>query len=591
MQRNSAALSILLVLFSFPVACGSSVETPATMLVLVPERTANPFGAYLQEILVAEGIRNFEVRNALDNTDYSAILVTEGEWSDGDQDLLLQYVEDGGSLVAVRPPAEVLHELGIEGIDSGLEDGYWTFDGSESSLPLQFKGPAARWVLGSRGDQVASLVASAPGGQPLGPAVARISRGAGQLLLFAFDPVRTVVMLRQGDPAKANRELDGIDGIRPQEMMQEGFWDPRLVGIPQTDLLQRFLVDQLRKMLDLPLPSFWYFPGDTRSVLVMTGDAHRDAPETIEGMLRDVESYGGTASIYLLPPVAEKWSREQVEAWQARGHEISVHPDHHRTEEHTRQNRWEALSGAVRDFREAYGIPVRTVRNDWVTWYGWVEQAQMQAELGIQMDLNYVSSVPTHFGYMFGSGLPMRFIDAEGAILDHYQQPTQFEDDAVMDPSASWSLRLTTESATRQTVDMIEKSLGGFFNSVCLNIHPEYFKRYSGDWTRNTLQFAASNGIPILSAQEWLGFVMARNATRISSFSWDGEKAIFEVLNPNGGRQLVLLIPARVGERRLQKVDNAGTEVEWSSWEIRGQHFARIFLSAAPSTELVAHFR
>ena len=37
------------------------------------------------------------------------------------------------------------------------------------------------------------------------------------------------------------------------------------------------------------------------------------------------------------------------------------------------------------------------------------------------------------YGYLNGTGLPMRFVDAQGRLLTIYQQPTQLADDHLLE--------------------------------------------------------------------------------------------------------------------------------------------------------------
>ena len=399
----------------------------------------------------------------------------------------------------------------------------------------------------------------------------RVRFGHGQALLFAFDPVLTVVYHRQGNPEKANREIDGADlgwpedwnTITASEMMAEGWWDPDLVRVPQADLLQRLLVDSLRELAARPLPSIWYFPHRSQSMLFMTGDVHRAPEEIIEKYLTGVEKYGSTASLYLLPPVEEKWTPEQVEAWVKRGHEVSVHSDHILSADHGREVTWRTLEDAVRNFEKTYDRPVRTVRNDWLTWYGWVDQARMQQQLGILMDLNYVTKIPAYYGYMFGSSLPMRFVDSTGKVIDHYQQPTLFEDDIVM---KSHYGAFNTEQATELSIGMLQDSLQGYYNSVCLNVHPQHYESqvvgwngYSGEWARRTMQYAQKNRIPIWSAGQWLDFILARNQAEMEDLQRTESSCSFRLVQPKPIEGLTLLLPTRYGNRQLDQVTVEGS--------------------------------
>lgn len=574
----------LLVAFSLSCRQGGEEVAPG-LLVVTPVGESYRFGPYLEEILVAEGFRDFEMREDLPQrmSDYTLVIVTPHSWSSDQARTLADYVEQGGRLIAFRPGNELSAQFNLNKV-AEVPEGHWKpLEGQLAPLPLQYKGSATIWQTGDEHRTRAELMDSSSLSVP-GPAAIAVGRGSGEALFFAFDPILSIIHLRQGDPESANQERDEVDGIRPHEMMWD-FWDPKLVRLPQTDILQRYLADSIRELVGFPLPTVWYLPGKDKAIVIMTGDAHNEESLVIEQMLSDVEGFGGTASIYLLPPVGEKWSRDQVEAWQARGHEISVHPDHEGTREHSRENRWAHLEEAVEDFSNAYGQPVRTVRNDWVIWYGWVEQARMQRQLGIEMDLNFVSSQPTHFGYMFGSGLPMRFVDEKGSVLDHFQQPTQFEDDTVMDPSAPWSLNLTDDEATAETTGLLERSLQGDFNALCLNIHPLNYLRYSGEWTRRTLRYAQENGIPIWNARKWLDFIRARNGVEIRDLRCRAGSCSFRVAQMTPVEGVGLIVPGKFGDQELKSVRRGREEVSIEQVNIRGRPFSIVTLEPKSEQE------
>src|SRR6185437_15299535 len=119
----------------------------------------------------------------------------------------------------------------------------------------------------------------------------------GQAAAFTYDLARSVVYTRQGNPAWAGTERDGVVGIRPDDMfygaktgdVQPDWVDTNKIAIPQADEQQRLLVNMITVMERnrMPIPHFWYLPRGKKAVLVMSGDDHSptNAP-------------GGTASIF-----------------------------------------------------------------------------------------------------------------------------------------------------------------------------------------------------------------------------------------------------------------------------------------------------
>ncbi|MEI9808799.1 MAG: hypothetical protein WDO16_13570 [Bacteroidota bacterium] len=64
----------------------------------------------------------------------------------------------------------------------------------------------------------------------------------------------------------------------------------------------------------------------------------------------------------------------------------------------------------------------------------WASQAKVEASLGIRYDVNYYywpgAWVQNRPGMFTGSGMPMRFADLDGTMINCYQSPTQMTDES-----------------------------------------------------------------------------------------------------------------------------------------------------------------
>ena len=117
-----------------------------------------------------------------------------------------------------------------------------------------------------------------------------VGSSGGQAAAFTFDLARSVVYTRQGNPAWAGQERDGVAGHPPRRHVlrrqggdvQPDWLDTSKIAIPQADEQQRLLVNLITLMErdKLPLPHFWYLPRGKKAVVVMSGDDHavRAAP-------------------------------------------------------------------------------------------------------------------------------------------------------------------------------------------------------------------------------------------------------------------------------------------------------------------------
>ena len=116
---------------------------------------------------------------------------------------------------------------------------------------IQFHGTADRYTLNGA-TAVATLYSNAATATT-NPAVTLRSVGSsgGQAAAFTYDLARSVVYTRQGNPAWAGQERDGVLGIRPDDMffgakagdVQPDWVDTNKIAIPQADEQQRLLVE------------------------------------------------------------------------------------------------------------------------------------------------------------------------------------------------------------------------------------------------------------------------------------------------------------------------------------------------------------
>ena len=75
-----------------------------------------------------------------------------------------------------------------------------------------------------------------------------VGSGGGQAASFAYDLARSAVYTRQGNPAWAGQERDGVTGIRPDDMFYSSWIDTSKIAIPQADEQQRLLVNLITQM-------------------------------------------------------------------------------------------------------------------------------------------------------------------------------------------------------------------------------------------------------------------------------------------------------------------------------------------------------
>ena len=195
--------------------------------ILVLANAANPFSSYYGEILSAEGLNEFALMdisavNSGTLANYDVILLGEGALTAGQVTLLANWVNAGGSLIAMRPDKQLAGLLGLNDAKATLTNAYLLVNTTSSpgagivGQTMQFHGTADLYTLGAA-TSLATLYGNAQ--TPTAnsnPAVTlcRVGSNGGQAAAFTFDLARSVVYTRQGNPAWSGQNRDGQDGPR-----------------------------------------------------------------------------------------------------------------------------------------------------------------------------------------------------------------------------------------------------------------------------------------------------------------------------------------------------------------------------------------
>jgi hypothetical protein len=608
----------------------SQASFPATagpLLLLLNERADNPFGPYLTEILRTEGLNCFQVarmsdldRVPLDRFDQ--LLLTEGPLDNAQVEQLESYVAGGGRLVAMRPDVRLAALFGLERATGSTAEGYLQVEADHpigegvATETMQFHGAADHYRLA--GAQVVAWLASDADTRTDFPAVTIHRYGQGQAVLWAFDLARSVAYTRQGNPAWANQERDGANFIRVSDMFVD--WvDLDRLAIPQADEQQRLLANLLAALSQgaRPLPRLWYFPGTAEGMLIATGDSHQNPAAAIEYELAIVERYGGHMSIYYAPPLSSDWRRAgrrvkrwteelpligdaladqytpptpaQIADWRARGHEFTLHPYVDDDLETGWHDYWQEFTGL------GYGPVSPTVRTHRILWTGWVETARLQASYDIRLNLDYYHWGPAFrketgewvHGHLTGSGLPMKFVDQQGRILNIYQQLTQLADEHLLDVM-NGPAQLSAEDAVEVSRILLRRAVEGTHGAIVAQFHTDPF--YAGvesaearRWLEGTLDYAAAHGIPIWSAAEWLHFTEVRHDATLEEVQWHpaARRLSFQLAAQAAPDvELTVMVPLWHGEDRLAQVEVDGRPVEHGERKVGGVSYGWIPVGA-----------
>lgn len=529
------------------------------------------------------------------------VLVTNEAWDASGRAILRQFVERGGTVIELGPRSRVADaasgndapaagEPAREGtgayriVDGALAGVRWPVaiepDGPQPAGQLpeqpagQVPGQAPEQLPEQLPEQPADVLVTAARGDTRAALVTRRRLGAGQVIRWHGDVGEAVRRLRQGDPALADRDVDGVGGIQPADLFA-GQQTRADHDLPGADLLGFALLAQIASA---PGPDVFVaaLPGAADSLLVLTADQDFIPADAVRMQSEAAGQAGLTAlltaeEIGARPDVSYDVAyaraaggmipRATAEALAGRGHEIGVHP-----------NLWQLEPGAFASaiaahadaFAASYGKRPALVRNHHLVWEGYTEMARHHAAAGLRMNLDYMAlAIPPHgeLGFMSASALPMRFGEASGTVLPIHHQPTLL-DDHVLLPAELGYQPYTLASLIARSRAVIEIACRHGL-PVVVNHHPYFWLETGGAWQTALLAQARERKLEVWGAGAWLGFVERRRQTVVL----DQGQGRFTVASAPGVTLLVEgtgAAPAAAGARdaeRAPRLDGAPVAV------------------------------
>ena len=565
--------------------------------VLVVTSPANPFAGYLTEILRNEGLDAFTTIDVglvspAFLSGFDVVVLGDVALNASQVSAFSNWVSAGGNLVAMRPDKQLAGLLGLTDAGGTLANGYLKVDTSSSAgagivgSTIQFHGVADRYSLNGAA-AVASLYSDASTATT-NPAVTLRSVGSsgGQAAAFTYDLARSVVLTRQGNPAWAGQERDGVVGVRPDDMffgakagdVQPDWLDTSRIAVPQADEQQRLLVNLITQMErdKLPLPHFWYLPRGAKAVVVMSGDDH---------------AVGGTASIFdrfmqQSPPgcVVSLWqciratsyiypdsplTNAQAASYVAAGFEVALHPTPGgcNATPDTPAQLATLFDSQLAAFTAKYtSVPAQvTSRTHCVEWPDWASEPKIELARGIRLDGNYyhypAGWIGAKPGFLTGGGFPMRFADSDGSLIDVYMSHT------FMDDEASQVYPATVNA-------LLDNALGplGYYGAFGTNIHTDSPAPNPNDDA--IVASAQARGVPIISEKQLLTWVDGRNSSTIRNLVWSGASLSFTTTLGAGATGLQTMLPTAGPTGTLTALSCGGLPATYTLQTIKGIQYA-----------------
>ena len=196
-------------------------------------------------------------------------------------------------------------------------------------------------------------------------------------------------------------------------------------------------------------------------------------------------------------------------------------------------------------------------------WSDWASQPKVENSLGIRFDVNYyywpASWVQNRPGLFTGSGMPMRFADSIGTLIDCYQAPTQIPDESGLD---------ITNSINTLLDNAINK---GYYGAFVMNMHTDTAMHIGSD---QIITAAMTRQVPGISSRQMLTWLDNRNGTDLSHVSWDNVTKTLSFTLITNAHNLQVMVPVNCIDGELVQVIENGKPVTFTIETIKGIPYA-----------------
>jgi hypothetical protein len=153
-----------------------------------------------------------------------------------------------------------------------------------------------------------------------------------------------------------------------------------------------------------------------------------------------------------------------------------------------------------------------------------------------------------------GSGMPMRFADLDGSIIDCYQSPTIITDESQQDIP----LHITS---------LLDSALGaaGYYGVFTMNMHTDSAIHTGSD---AIIAAAQARQIPVVSAKQMLNWIDDRNGTVFGPMTWQNNRLSFTITT--SAHNLQAMVPVNSADGALIDVTENGTSIPFTIQTVKG---------------------
>ena len=263
-------------------------------------------------------------------------------------------------------------------------------------------------------------------------------------------------------------------------------------------------------------------------------------------------------------------SDAQVAGYERQGFEVALHLDTgcaNFTADSLRQNWIQQRAAFLTTWAGSAPSPT-TNRTHCIAWSDWATQPVVEREFGVRLDTNYYYWPPSWHGrrpgVFTGSGIPMRFANLDGSLIDVYQATTQLVDEGDSSgPPIDYSVHIAA---------LLDRALGpqSYYGAFTANIHTDR----SVAPAVTIVQAAQARGVPVISARQLLAWVDGRNGSSFSGLTYDGANLRFVVNRAPGARGLEAMVPVAGPSGRLRGLSRNGVPMPTAARVVKGVEYA-----------------
>jgi len=518
--RNQLFIPLLILSISCTSIQAQTVNDGPGGPILVINTSSNIYSRYFAEILRAEGLNEFAAKDivqvtATDLNNYDVVILGEMTLTAANVTMLTDWVNAGGTLITMRPDPQLATLLGITPASGTLTDKYLLVNTATEQgkgivgQTIQFHGPANLYTLNGA-ISLANLYSTATAATA-NPAVTirDVGTNGGQAIAFAYDLAKSIIYTRQGNPAWIGQERDAQAPIRSDDLYfgaaagnsQPDWIDFNKVAIPQADEQQHLLTNIIIKgnADRKPLPRFWFLPRGLKAAVVMTGDDHANggtpgrfdqykalSSSNTLAAVKNWTAIRSSAYIYVGTPLSDA----QARSYQTDSFDIALHLS-------TDCNNWTTtglqnlFTTQLQQFSSQWPSLLKptTHREHCLIWSDWASLPKVELANKIRLNTSYYYWpgfwLQNRSGMFTGSGMPMRFADVNGAIIDNYQVTTQMTDES--------------DQIFPDFIDsLLDRATGplGYYGVFCANMHTDAVASTGSDAIINS---AVNHNVPVIS--------------------------------------------------------------------------------------------